>query len=279
MIIRLAIKDLSFGYTSRKILNDMNLDVGDGQIVSIVGPNGSGKSTLIKCVDRILGPIEGKILVDRQEVTTMDRMELARNIAYVPQNSLRVFPNSVFDVVLMGRRPHLGWKGDSYDEQKVWEVLQLLGIEDMALSPFNELSGGQQQKVLIARALAQDTGVILLDEPTSNLDIWHQIDVMEIIRSLMHKRDLTALIAIHDLNIAARYSDSIIMMKRGRIVAAGKPDAVLTAENLTSVYGIEASVRMTDDIPYIIPLARIPVKPGIGIQRKNPHHAAISPPR
>jgi len=279
MIIRLGIKNLSFSYTSRKILNDMNLDVGDGQIVSIVGPNGSGKSTLIKCIDKILTPSSGSILVDRQEITTMDRMELARNVSYVPQNSLRVFPNSVFDVVLMGRRPHLGWRGDSYDEQKVWMVLQVLGIEDLALSPFNELSGGQQQKVLIARALAQDTGVILLDEPTSNLDIWHQIDVMEILRSLMRKQDLTALIAIHDLNIAARYSDSIVMMKRGRIVAAGKPDTVLTAENLTSVYGIQANVRMIDDIPYIIPMARIPVNPGIGLQRKNPHHAEGIPLR
>ena len=279
MIIRLAIKNLSFSYTSRKILNDMNLDVGDGQIVSIVGPNGSGKSTLIKCIDKILTPSSGSIQVDRQEITTMDRMELARNVAYVPQNSLRVFPNSVFDVVLMGRRPHLGWRGDSFDEQKVWMVLQVLGIEDLALSPFNELSGGQQQKVLIARALAQDTGVILLDEPTSNLDIWHQIDVMEILRSLMRKQDLTALIAIHDLNIAARYSDSIVMMKRGRIVAAGKPDTVLTAENLTSVYGIQANVRMIDDVPYIIPMARIPVKPGIGLQRKNPHHAEGIPLR
>jgi len=277
MIIKLSLKDLSFGYTSTKILNNMTLDVGDGQIVSIVGPNGSGKSTLIKCIDRILTPSSGSILVDRQDVTKMGRMELARTLAYVPQNSLRVFPNSVFDVVLMGRRPHLGWRGDSYDEEKVWEVLQLLGIEDLALTPFNEISGGQQQKVLIARALAQDTGVILLDEPTSNLDIWHQIDVMEIIKSLMHKQGLTAIIAIHDLNIAARYSDSIVMMKKGKIVAAGKPDIVLNGDNLSAIYGIEANVRMLDDIPYIIPLARIPVKPVRGANgngQKRPVPAA-----
>lgn len=277
MIIKLSLKELSFGYTSTKILHNMTLDVGDGQIVSIVGPNGSGKSTLIKCIDRILTPSSGSILVDRQDVTKMGRMELARTLAYVPQNSLRVFPNSVFDVVLMGRRPHLGWRGDSYDEQKVWEVLQLLGIEDLALTPFNEISGGQQQKVLIARALAQDTGVILLDEPTSNLDIWHQIDVMEIIKSLMHKQGLTAIIAIHDLNIAARYSDSIVMMKKGKIVAAGKPDIVLNGDNLSTIYGIEANVRMLDDIPYIIPLARIPLKPARatnGTGQKRPVPAA-----
>jgi iron complex transport system ATP-binding protein len=262
MIIRLAVKDLRFSYHSKEVLRDFSLDVADGQIVSIVGPNGSGKSTLIKCIDRLLVPSSGKILVDRQDMMTMGRMELARMIAYVPQNSLRVFPNSVFDVVLMGRRPHLGWTGGKRDEQVVWEMLQLLGIENLALSVFSELSGGQQQKVLIARALAQETGVILLDEPTSNLDIWHQIDVMEILRNLVRKRDLTAIIAIHDLNMAARYSDSIVMMKKGKVVAAGKPDAVMTVENLESVYGIRATVRVAEEIPYIIPLTRILPKTG-----------------
>jgi len=277
MIIKLAIQDLCFSYNSHKVLNNFSLNIGDGQIVSIVGPNGSGKSTLIKCIDRLLIPSSGEILADRRSVTMMDRMELARTIAYVPQNSLRVFPNSVFDVVLMGRRPHLGWKGDARDDEVAWEMLYLLGLENLALSAFNELSGGQQQKVLIARALAQETGVILLDEPTSNLDIWHQIDVMEILRTLVKKRGLTALLAIHDLNMAARYSDVIVMLKRGKIVAAGKPDSVLNAENLESVYGIHANVKMSEDIPFVIPLARIPVKPGIGRRQKDPHHAQTMP--
>jgi iron complex transport system ATP-binding protein len=257
MIIKLSVNGLRFSYGSREILHDFCLDVGDGRIVSIVGPNGSGKSTLIKCIDQLLIPEAGEILVDRQDVMKLDRMDIARTIAYVPQNSLRVFPNTVFDVVLMGRRPYLGWKGDARDDEMVWETLHLLGLEPMALSPFSELSGGQQQKVLIARALAQETGVILLDEPTSNLDIWHQIDVMDIIRNLVKKRDLTAIIAIHDLNMAARYSDILVMMKRGAIVAAGKPDEVLTGENLEAVYGIRANIRFAEEVPYVIPLARI----------------------
>jgi len=271
MIIKLAVKDLCFSYGSVEVLRDLSLDIGDGQIVSIIGPNGSGKSTLIKCIDRIIDPSSGHILVDRKDVTAMSRMELARNIAYVPQNSLRVFPNSVFDVILMGRRPYIGWKGSASDDQIVWAVIRLLGLEEYALHPFTELSGGQQQKVLIARALAQEAGVILLDEPTSNLDIWHQIDVMEVLRSLVRKQDLTAIIAIHDLNMAARYSDTIVMMKHGKIVAAGKPEMVLTTENLTSVYGISATIRITDDIPVIIPLARIPVK--TGRMHTAPHHS------
>jgi iron complex transport system ATP-binding protein len=262
VIIKLAVKNLQFSYHSKEVLKDFCLDIANGQIVSIVGPNGSGKSTLIKCIDRILNPSQGKILVDRRDVTKMSRMELARTIAYVPQNSLRVFPNTVFDVVLMGRRPHLGWKCAKRDEEIVWARLQLLGIENLALNPFTELSGGQQQKVLIARALAQDTGFILLDEPTSNLDIWHQLDVMEILRVLVKKQDLTAMIAIHDLNMAARYSDAIVMMKEGVIVAAGKPNAVITWENLEKVYGIRANVKFTEDILHIIPIARILPQPG-----------------
>jgi len=262
MIVKLSIKGLHFSYGSSKVLRNVNLDIRDGQIVSVVGPNGSGKSTLIKCIDRILTPSAGEVVVDRRNVLQMRQMELARMIAYVPQNSLRVFPNTVFDVVLMGRRPHLGWRGDARDEQKVWEVLGLLGIEDLALALFTELSGGQQQKVLIARALAQETGVILLDEPTSNLDIWHQIDVMEILKSLVRRQDLTAIVAIHDLNTAARYSDVIVMMKGGKIVVAGRPEDVLTQENLAAVYGIQARVKTTDDVPFIIPLKQIPRKKG-----------------
>ena len=264
MIIKLAINHLWFSYNSHEVLRDFCLDIGDGKIVSIVGPNGSGKSTLIKCIDRLLVPSSGEILVDRNDIIRMSRMELAQNIAYVPQNSLRVFPNTVFDVVLMGRRPYLGWRGGTRDEQVVWEILQLLGLEDLAMSSFTELSGGQQQKVLIARALAQETGVILLDEPTSNLDIWHQIDVMDLLKTLVKKRDLTAIVAIHDLNMAARYSDTIVMMKMGKIVATGIPEDVMTAENLETVYSIRASVKIADDIPFIIPISRISPKPEIG---------------
>ncbi|MFA5257627.1 MAG: ABC transporter ATP-binding protein, partial [Opitutales bacterium] len=169
----------------------------------------------------------------------------------------RVFPNTVFEVVLMGRRPYLGWSSGSANEENVWDVLNLLGIEDMALRPFNELSGGQQQKVLIARALAQDSGVILLDEPTSSLDIYHQIGVMDILQTLVKKRDLTVLIAIHDLNIAARYSDKIVMMKQGKIVASGTPKTVMTEKNLGEIYGISADIRLINGSPYVVPLGQI----------------------
>jgi iron complex transport system ATP-binding protein len=257
MINKLSIKNLNFGYHNTRILKDFFMDVSDGQIVSIVGPNGSGKSTLIKCIDSILQPSSGDVTVDRDNIGKMNRVDIAKKIAYVPQGSLRGFPNTVFDVVLMGRRPYLSWRGDKRDEEKVWEVLRLLGIEELAMNYFTELSGGQQQKVLIARALAQETGLILLDEPTSNLDVWHQIDVMEILRSLVRKQRLTAIIAIHDLNMAARFSDKIMMMKKGKIIASGPPNDVMTGQNLEAVYGIKANIRFTEDIPFIIPMTRI----------------------
>lgn len=257
MMIKLQAKEIIFGYDSNPILENVNFEIAPSRLVTIVGPNGSGKSTLIKCIDRIVSPQGGSILIDRKDVTKMSRMDVARYLSYVPQSSVRIFPTNVFDTILMGRRPHIGWLGSDGDEEKVWDVLRLLNIERLAMSNFNELSGGQQQKVLIARALVQEAEVMLLDEPTSNLDIWHQLDVMNIIRDVVRKREITAIMALHDLNLASTYSDRIIMMKRGRIVAAGDPNSVITAENIASVYRVEAAVRSLSDRPMIIPLRQI----------------------
>jgi iron complex transport system ATP-binding protein len=257
MMIKLQARDLTFRYDSHPVLEGVSFEIAPSRLVTIVGPNGSGKSTLIKCMDRIISPQKGSILVDRKDLTKMTRMEMARYISYVPQSSVRVFPTNVFDTILMGRRPHIGWLGSGRDEEKVWDVLNLLDIERLAMSNFDELSGGQQQKVLIARALVQEAEVMLLDEPTSNLDIWHQLDVMNVIRDVVKKRGITAVMALHDLNLASTYSDRIIMMNRGRIVAAGEPSAVITQENIASVYRVEAAVKSLSDRPVILPLRQI----------------------
>jgi len=261
-MIQLQAKGIEFGYTSSPILKDVSFEIGPSKLVSIVGPNGSGKSTLIKCIDRILTPECGNILIDRKDVTKMDRMEIAKNLSYVPQSSARTFSSNVFDTILMGRRPHIGWLSSSDDEEKVWEVLRLLGIEELAMSGFGELSGGQQQKVLIARALVQETKVMLLDEPTSNLDIWHQLDVMNIVSDLVKKRRMTALLALHDLNLASKYSDGIIMMKKGRIMAVGSPASVLTPENIEAIYNVEVAVRLQSEEPFIVPVKQIKMNGG-----------------
>ncbi|MBN2109501.1 MAG: ABC transporter ATP-binding protein [Methanosarcinaceae archaeon] len=253
-MVKITINDLSFGYASTKILENISVDIHKSSFVSIVGPNGAGKSTFLKCINKILTPDRGDIHIDRRNIRQMKRMEVARNIAYVPQSSNRVFPTTVFEMVLMGRRPHLGWFSNETDKEKVWHVLEEMGLDELALRNFDELSGGQQQKILIARALAQETGVILLDEPTSNLDIWHQLDVMENVKWLVNNRNVTALMVVHDLNMASKYSDRILMMKNGRIVSVGDPVSVLTCENIEKVYGVEAHVHTHEGIPYVMPL-------------------------
>jgi iron complex transport system ATP-binding protein len=221
--------------------------------LGIVGPNGSGKSTLIRCIDRILKPRQGSILLDGTEMKTMGQMEIAKSLGYVPQNAPRTFPVTVFDTVLMGRRPHLAWNSGERDREKVAEALERLGIEGLALMDSNEISGGEQQRVLIARALAQEAGILLLDEPTSNLDIRHQLEVMEIMRNLVKEKELSAIIAIHDLNLASRYADRVIMMNKGEIFTKGDPASVFTPQNIAQVYGVESLVEKKNGTLYIVP--------------------------
>ena len=260
MKIKLDVRNISFSYNSAKTLRDVCFRVGRGRLVSLVGPNGSGKSTLLRCVNNILSPEHGRIMVDEREVRRLSRMETARTLTYVPQSIHRVFPHTVFDVVHMGRRPHLGWKTGSRDAEKVWETLDLLGLVDLAMNSFTELSGGQQQKVLIARALAQETGLVLLDEPTSNLDLWHQLDVLNIVLALVEKRDVTVIMAMHDLNMAAKHSHDLIMLKNGRVVAAGPPQTVLTRSAIAEVYNVDARVERCDGLLYVIPVGQRPLR-------------------
>lgn len=267
MMIKLQINGLTFSYNSVPILNDVCMQVAPAKLLSIVGPNGTGKSTLLKCVDRVLKPQRGSILLDRKEIMKMDRMEIAKQVGYVQQNVKRSFPTTVFDTVIMGRRPHQGSHTNHEDQEIVWEMLELLDIDQFALKYFNELSGGQQQRVLIARALAQEASVLLLDEPTSNLDIKRQLEVMDILQDLVKRKGITAIVAIHDLNLASRYSDRMIMMKDGKIIVAGDPREVLTAENIEAIYGVEVAIKIQSDAPYVIPLK--PIKTNRGNSRND----------
>jgi iron complex transport system ATP-binding protein len=256
--MKLKVNGLEFGYTSMPVLADVCLELAQSEMLGVVGPNGAGKSTLIRCINRILNPQSGRILLDENDIKKMDRMELARKMGYIPQTASQTFPTTVFDAILMGRRPHIGWRSSEEDHEKVLDVLELLDIEDLAMRDIKELSGGQQQRVFIARALAQEPEVLLLDEPTSNLDIRHQLEVMEIIKDLVVKEGISAIMAIHDLNLASKYTDRVLIMKEGRIFDAGSPSNVLTTENIRSVYGVEAEVISRVDSnggrPYIVPI-------------------------
>ena len=253
-MVKLKVKNVEFSYASVPILKDVCIELAVSEMLGVVGPNGAGKSTLLRCIDRILKPQKGSILLDELEIKKMSRMELAKKMGYIPQSATQVFSATVFDIVLMGRRPHIGWRSSDEDTEKVLENLQLLNIEDLSMRDINELSGGQQQKVFIACALTQEPDVLLLDEPTSNLDIRHQLEVMDIIKNIVREKKISAIMAIHDLNLAARYADRIIMMNSGKIFSAGDPVSVLTPDNIKSVYGVEAEVIDKRGRPHIVPI-------------------------
>lgn len=255
--MKLKVNNIEFAYNSIPVLENVSMELKHAEVLGIVGPNGTGKSTLIRCIDRILNPKRGSILLDDRNISKMSRIEIARRIGYVPQSLKGVFPASVIDTILMGRRPYLGWKSSKKDLDYVLEVLELLGMMEFAMRDINEISGGQQQKVLIARALAQEADILLLDEPTSNLDIKHQLEVMEVMKNIVKSKGISAVMALHDLNLASRYADRIIMMKEGRIFAIGDPASVLTVENIKQVYGVQALVKGDGERPYIIPIGPV----------------------
>jgi len=252
-LVNITIKSLTFGYNGSMILDGLNLVVEDSEVLGLVGPNGSGKTTLIKCMDKILKP-KGSILIDGRDIDTVSRTELAKRLGYVPQSSSTPLATTVFDTVLMGRRPHISWRVSDSDLDKVADILGLLHLENLAMRDFSQLSGGQKQKVLIARALAQEPEVLLLDEPTSSLDMKHQLEVMETIASLVKEKKISAIMALHDLNLASTFADKLAILKDGRIYAAGEPADLLNAANIREVYGVEAIVMNNLNRPYIIPL-------------------------
>lgn len=255
MAVKLKVCDLSFGYNGKAILEDISLEVGRGQTISLVGPNGAGKSTLIKCIDRILKPQKGAVFIDGNEAALLNAKDFSKVMGYVPQSTKDVFPYTVFDIVLMGRRPHIGWRVTKKDIRIVAQTLRFMGIEEFAERYFDELSGGEKQKIAMARALAQEPQILLLDEPTSNLDIRHQLEVMKIVRQLVQGGKISAIMAMHDLNLASRFSDKIVMLKDHRIYEIGDPKSVLISENIENVYGVKSEVIIDKSgRPYVMPL-------------------------
>jgi len=234
-------------------LSDVNLGFPSSGIVSIVGPNGSGKSTLLKCMNMILKP-KGNIRFDNKNIHSLSISSVAKIFGYVPQGSPSSFPVTVFDMILLGRRPYLGWNPSKEDIRVVSENISRLGLEHLGLRRIDELSGGERQKVLMARALAQEPRILLLDEPTSNLDIKHQIDVMTLIRRIVREKNLLAIIAIHDLNIASQYSDRIVMLSKGKVFAQGKPQTILTRENIMSIYHVNVAIHKHGNVQHIVPV-------------------------
>lgn len=252
--MKVTISGLEFGYSSSPVLKDVNLEVNGPQLISIIGPNGVGKSTLIHCINKILSPTKGVVMINGEDVSGISIKEMAKKVGYVPYATSDAFPLSVVDTVLMGRHPHSGWKSLDHDLDVVYSTLKLINIEHLAMRSFDELSAGQHQKVMLARGLVQEPEVLLLDEPTSNLDIKHQMEVTRILRNLSQEKGILIIMISHDLNIAAKYSDNMVMLSNGSIYAVGTPKEVLTKENIKAVYGVDSEIIESHGRPHIIML-------------------------
>jgi iron complex transport system ATP-binding protein len=248
----LSVENIQFSYNSHPVLSDVTFGVGRGRMLGILGVNGAGKSTLLKCVNRILDAEADGMLLDGKDLFKMDRRDVARYLGYVPQKS-GDSSLTVFESILLGRRPHIRWSVTNRDYGVVEEVTRQMGLEALASRPVNDLSGGEAQKVLIARALAQSPRVLLLDEPTSNLDVKNQLEVMGLIRRIVKTKDLAALISIHDLNLAVRFADDLLLLKDHK-VRFSTPKAGLTAEMIREVYGIDVVIQEVGGHPVVAPL-------------------------
>jgi len=254
VIKMLKVENLHFGFTGVKVLEDISFNVEKGQLCALFGPNGTGKTTLLKCIAQLLKYEKGNVFVESENINRKNAAEIAKLIAYVPQEHKPPFPYLVKEVVLMGRTPHLGgaFGPSKEDIAKALESMEVIGLTHLADRPYTDLSGGQRQLVMIARALAQETKILLLDEPTSNLDFQNQIKIWRIIKKAT-KSGISALVCTHDPNHVLWFCDKVIVLKGKGIIAAGNPTKVLTEETLMEIYGDMCSVNSFNDMQVVIP--------------------------
>lgn len=247
-------KDVSFEYNcDTKVLHGINLKIDKPGLYCIIGPNGVGKSTLVKCVSKIIKPTCGEVLINGKSTSSLRHKDVAKIVGYVPASSNDAFAMPVVNTILVGRYNHRKWGSNEKDLTIVYKAMKLLHISDLSMRNYNELSAGQHQKVSIARGIVQETEVLILDEPTSNLDVKYQVYVTELLRAFSEKQKITVLMISHDLNIAAKYAHSIIMMSDpGIVYQVGTPNEVITEDNIEKVYGIKCRVIDDDGVPHVI---------------------------
>ena len=262
--MKLIVNDVNFSYSSKKNLEDISFTASKGRLLGIIGQNGCGKTTLLKCIDRMLKPSQGSILIEEPDasifnknrtdvdmsqvnIADLKRKELGRAIGVVSQSSYVSFPFTGYDAVMMGRYSRLSGNSKK-DREAVLSAMKRAGAIEFAERSVNELSGGELRRVMIARALAQEPSVLLLDEPTLHLDVNHQFDLMNLVTVLKKDFNMIVIMVTHDLMFASRFCDDILLMEKGKIVAAGKTEEVLTRENINSIFGIDAIVEYDERV-------------------------------
>ena len=250
----ISVKNLSVAYESNTIIEDMNLSIPKGKISIIIGANGCGKSTLLKTIARINKPKSGDILINNKNINKVKEKDIAREVAFLPQGP--VCPNglTVRELVAFGRFPHQKMIGglNNHDKDIIEWAIEETGLSEFADREVESLSGGQRQRAWIAMTLAQETDIIMLDEPTTYLDMSYQLEVLEVLQKLNREKQITVVIVLHELNNACRFADNIIGLKKGKIVCEGRPIDVINKENLKEIYGIDAKLQLSEDGSYPI---------------------------
>lgn len=249
----LTAADIRFAYNGRAVLADVGFELGAGRVLGVLGVNGAGKSTLLKCLNRILTPQQGAVLLENEDLLQMDRQRIARRVGYIPQKSSET-ELTVFEAVFVGRKPHIRWAASREDYAKVEAALEQMGLAALAHRPVSALSGGELQKVIIARALAQSPKILLMDEPTSSLDLKNQLEVLGLIRRIVRSDGLAAVVSIHDLNLALRFADQFLFLKDHRVHAL-VPRRAVEAALIREVYGVDVEIAMVQGQAVVVPLA------------------------
>lgn len=249
--MKIEINHLSYAYKDKPALDDVTLSMQSHDLVTILGPNGSGKSTLLKCIVSILKTKDEAIVIDGKNQRAYSPRKLSQLIAYIPQSEASTMEINVFDTVLMGRKPFIEWRSTEADMLKTEAVLKELELEEFAFRSMHTLSGGERQRVYIARAMVQEPKILLLDEPTANLDIYHQLKVMELLQRLAQS-GMVIILTEHDINMAARFATKVIMLRDGKVFNCGD-SSVFSEENIRNLYDIHASIHCLHDHIYIVP--------------------------
>ena len=265
---RVSANGVTLGYGERIVVADLDLQVHTGVITTVIGPNGCGKSTLLRALGRLLPPRSGQVLLDGKAISSMKTKEVARVLGILPQTPTAPDGLTVADLVARGRHPHQSWlrQWSADDADEVSRALEQTGIADLADRPLDQLSGGQRQRAWISMALAQGTDILLLDEPTTYLDLAHSVEVLDLVDRMHDEMGRTVVMVLHDLNLAVRYSDQLVVMSKGRIVASGPPVEVISAELLREVFDLDAAV-IDDPVsgrPLIVPIGTRHVYGAVG---------------